>query len=90
MIDEHCTSEWAEQMATGWADWEDEGRTKMIADPAPHDLRAHGRGRAGLARCGRSPCSMPGRRTSPPRAAIADAIHAALIEALEANGALYQ
>ena len=34
MIDEHCTSEWAEKMAAGWADWEDEGRTKMMADPA--------------------------------------------------------
>ena len=45
VIDEHCTSEWAEKMASGWADWEDEGRTKMLADrascePTPEDVQA--------------------------------------------------
>jgi TRAP-type transport system periplasmic protein len=33
VIDDHCTSDWAEKMASGWAEWEDEGRVKMLADP---------------------------------------------------------
>ena len=69
VIDEHCTSDWAEKMAAGWADWEDEGRTKMMAirrtrstSPRPRTCRP------GAMR--RRRCSMPGRRTSPPRAAM--------------------
>lgn len=32
VIDRHCTSEWAEKVAAGWAEWEAEGRTKMMKD----------------------------------------------------------
>jgi TRAP-type C4-dicarboxylate transport system substrate-binding protein len=33
VIDEHCNPEWAERMATGWAEVEAEGRQKMADDP---------------------------------------------------------
>ncbi|HEX7952085.1 MAG TPA: TRAP transporter substrate-binding protein [Burkholderiales bacterium] len=32
VIDNHCTSDWAKKVAEGWATWESEGRTKMMAD----------------------------------------------------------
>jgi TRAP-type C4-dicarboxylate transport system substrate-binding protein len=31
VLDDHCTSEWAERVATGWANDEDSGREKLIA-----------------------------------------------------------
>ena len=31
VIDDHCTSEWAERVASGWADDEDSGRDKLKA-----------------------------------------------------------
>jgi len=33
VIDHHCTSDWAEKVAEGWATWEAEGREKMVKDP---------------------------------------------------------
>ncbi|MFV0384232.1 TRAP transporter substrate-binding protein [Paracoccus sp. (in: a-proteobacteria)] len=33
-IDAHCTSEWAEKVAAGWADQERSGRDKALADPS--------------------------------------------------------
>jgi TRAP-type C4-dicarboxylate transport system substrate-binding protein len=33
VIDDHCSSEWAERFASGWADNEAAGRQKMIASP---------------------------------------------------------
>lgn len=32
VIDDHCTPDWAEKVATGWAEWENEGRDKALAD----------------------------------------------------------
>jgi len=34
VIDDHCTTEWAEKLASPWADFESEGRVKLKADPA--------------------------------------------------------
>ncbi len=31
VIDEHCTSEWAERVASGWADDEDSGRQRLLS-----------------------------------------------------------
>ncbi len=45
VIDEHCTPEWAEKMATKWADGEASGRQRMIDDghtlykPTPEEVR---------------------------------------------------
>ena len=37
VLDEHCTTEWAEKVASVWADFESAGRTK-IAGMAGHDM----------------------------------------------------
>ena len=37
VVDEHCTSEWAEKVASPWADFEAAGRTKMAALPG-HEM----------------------------------------------------
>ena len=37
VIDSHCTTEWAEKVASPWADWEHAGRAKIAAD-AGHDV----------------------------------------------------
>lgn len=37
VVDEHCTSEWAEKVASSWADFESNGRTK-IAGTAGHEM----------------------------------------------------
>ena len=34
VIDDHCTNEWALQVASPWADFEHAGRPKLKADPA--------------------------------------------------------
>ena len=87
VIDEHCTSEWAERMASGWADWEDEGRTKMIDDPAhtvyqptPEDVQAWRDAAAPLLDAWKADVAAKGHD--------ADAIHEALIRSLEEHGAL--
>ena len=36
-IDHHCTTEWAETVASPWADWEHSGRDKIAAMPG-HDV----------------------------------------------------
>ncbi len=33
VIDDHCTSEWAEKIASPWADFEEAGRPKVAAEP---------------------------------------------------------
>lgn len=47
VIDDHCTSEWAERVAAGWADNEDSGRDKIAAmdghemiEPSQEDVAA--------------------------------------------------
>ncbi|MFD1798188.1 TRAP transporter substrate-binding protein [Paracoccus aurantiacus] len=47
VIDAHCTSEWAERLASGWAEREESGREKMLSDsshtvyePTPEDITA--------------------------------------------------
>jgi TRAP-type C4-dicarboxylate transport system substrate-binding protein len=37
VIDHHCTTEWAEQVASPWADWEHAGRDRVAAEPG-HDV----------------------------------------------------
>ncbi|HEY4172209.1 MAG TPA: hypothetical protein VGM42_04220, partial [Rhodopila sp.] len=37
VIDHHCTSEWAEKVASPWADFEHGGRAKIAAEPG-HDV----------------------------------------------------
>ena len=37
VIDSHCTTEWAEKIASPWADWENAGRPRIAAE-AGHDV----------------------------------------------------
>lgn len=37
VIDSHCTTEWAEKVASPWADWENAGRARIAAE-AGHDV----------------------------------------------------
>jgi len=89
VIDDHCTSEWAERMAAGWAEWEDEGRTRMIEapehtvyEPTPEDVQAWRDAAAPLLDAWKADVAAKG--------GDADAIHEALIRSLEDHGALYQ
>jgi len=89
VIDEHCTSAWAEKMAAGWADWEDEGRIKMLADPehmvyepTAEDVQAWRDAAAPLLDAWKADVAAKGYD--------ADAIHEALIQSLADNDALYQ
>lgn len=37
VIDQHCTTEWAEKIASPWADWEHAGLARVAAEPG-HDV----------------------------------------------------
>ena len=37
-VDSHCTSEWAEKIGTAWADFEINGRAKLLADKANREI----------------------------------------------------
>jgi len=39
VIDEHCTTEWAEKIASPWADFEAAGRTKLASTPGHEMVR---------------------------------------------------
>jgi hypothetical protein len=76
-------------MASGWADWEDEGRIKMLADPehivyepTPEDVQAWRDAAAPLLGAWKADVAAKG--------ADPDAIHDALIRSLKDHGALYQ
>jgi TRAP-type transport system periplasmic protein len=37
VIDNHCTTEWAEKVVTPWANWEHAGKELLAAEPG-HDI----------------------------------------------------
>ena len=68
VIDDHCTTEWAEKVASPWADFEFAGRAKLAGQPAtrsykltPEQLDAW---RKAVAPLGRRRASGPTRRRS--------------------------
>ncbi len=88
VIDDHCTSDWAEKMATGWADWEDAGRIKMLKDPShmvyeptPADVQAW--------RAAAAPLLDAWKADVTARGYDAEAIHEAFVQTMKANGAWY-
>ena len=89
VIDDHCTSEWAEKMASGWADWEDQGRLKMIADPA-HQVYEPTAADVQAWRDAAAPLLDAWKADVAAKGYDAEAIHAALIQSLKDNGALYE
>ena len=52
VIDSHCTTEWAEKVASPWADWEHGGRDKLAADGRARGLQADAGSGRGLAQGG--------------------------------------
>ncbi len=62
VIDEHCTTEWAEKVASPWADFEANGRAKMAALPGPRNDQAHARADRRLAQGGGTGHRAMGRR----------------------------
>ena len=62
VIDDHCTSEWAEKVATPWADFEFAGRAKIAGAAGPRGLQAHARAARRLAQGRRRPARRSGPR----------------------------
>lgn len=89
VIDDHCTSEWAEKMASGWAEWEAAGRDKMAEDsehtlyePTDEEVAAWQEAAAPLLEAWKADVSAKG--------IDADAAHKALVDQLRANDSLFE
>lgn len=86
VIDQHCTSEWAEQVASGWADQEASGRQKAIDaghtiyEPTDEDMQAW--------RDAAEPLMSEWEEGVSATGADPEAVRTSLTEKLEAAGAL--
>lgn len=89
VIDDHCTSEWAEKMAAGWADWEAKGREKMKADPS-HHLNEPTAEEVAAWRRAAEPLLAAWKKDVSAKGFDADAVHQSLMEKLKANDSLYE
>ncbi len=61
VIDEHCTTEWAEKVASPWADFEFAGRAKLAGEAGPRVVQADRRAARRLAQGSRADGSRMGR-----------------------------
>ena len=81
VIDEHCTTEWAERIASPWADFESAGRGKIAALPG-HELVHLGADQLGAWRKAVAPVvgqwSNDVKRTGAEPAAVLDALKQSL------------
>ncbi|WP_035872443.1 TRAP transporter substrate-binding protein [Cucumibacter marinus] len=89
VMDAHCTSEWAEKVAFGWANFEDEGREKAIAspdhtlhEPTPEEVKAWQDAAAPLLDAWKADVTAKGYD--------ADTVYQGLVDELKAAGALYE
>jgi TRAP-type transport system periplasmic protein len=89
VIDDHCTSEWAEKMASGWADNEASGREKMIKSgdhklykPTPEDVKAW--------RDAAAPLTAEWKKAVAAKGVDAEAAYNGLIETLKKYNSLYE
>jgi TRAP-type C4-dicarboxylate transport system substrate-binding protein len=89
VIDDHCTSDWAEKVATGWADWEDEGRTKMLNAP-DHEVYKPTAEEVAAWRKASAPLLDAWKKDVAARGYDADAVAADLKAKLKEAGALYE
>lgn len=89
VIDDHCTSEWAEKIGTGWADVEAAGRTKMAEDPE-HHLYTPTADEVAAWRAAAEPLLEAWKKDVAAKGIDADAAHAALIEQLRKDAALFE
>jgi TRAP-type C4-dicarboxylate transport system substrate-binding protein len=89
VIDQHCTSAWAERLASGWADWEDEGRTRMLDSP-DHNVYAPTPDEVTAWRLAAAPLLDAWKADVAATGADPEAVHEALVETLKAHESLYE
>jgi TRAP-type transport system periplasmic protein len=88
VMDDHCTTEWAERVATGWADYEDSGRDKLLGMEG-HEGSSRRRGSGGLARGGRAAARALGRAGVRDGGHDPDEVMSGLMSELEARDSAY-
>ena len=88
VIADHCTPEWAETMASGWADAEAAGRQRMI-DDGSHTLYAPTEEEVALWREAAAPLVAEWKQGVAAKGIDAEAAYRSLVETLKANGAYY-
>jgi TRAP-type C4-dicarboxylate transport system substrate-binding protein len=89
VIDDHCSSDWAEKMAAGWADWEAAGRTRMKADPE-HIFHEPTADDIAAWREAAAPLLDAWKKDVAAKGIDADAADQALRDQLKANDSLYE
>ncbi len=89
VIDDHCTTDWAERIAAGWADQEASGRTKAM-EAEGHELYVPTAEEQAEWRASVEPLLEAWKTDVNATGADADAVHARLIDLLRANDALYE
>jgi TRAP-type transport system periplasmic protein len=88
VIDAHCTSEWAEKFASGWADNEAAGRDKMIASgehklykPTADDVKAW--------RDAAAPLTAEWKKNVAAKGVDAEAAYGGLVDTLKTHNSLF-
>ena len=89
VIDDHCTSEWAEKFASGWADNEASGREKMIAS-GDHKLYKPTTDDAKAWRDAAAPLTAEWKKAVIAKGIDAEAAYSGLIETLKKYKSLFQ
>lgn len=89
VIDHHCTTDWAERIASGWADQEASGRTKA-QEAEGHELYVPTDEEQAEWRASVEPLMAAWRQDVSAAGSDADAIHDRLIDRLRAHDALYE
>jgi TRAP-type C4-dicarboxylate transport system substrate-binding protein len=88
VIADHCTSEWAERIASGWADAEAAGRQKMIDDPS-HTLHEPTPEEVAEWREAAAPLVDEWKAAVAAKGIDAEAAYQSLVETLKEHGAYY-
>lgn len=88
VIDDHCTSEWAERVASGWAGDEDSGREKLIAMEG-HEAYVPTDEEVALWREAAAPLKDSWTQAVTGAGHDADAVFQGLVDALEERDAAY-
>lgn len=88
VIDDHCTSEWAERVATGWANDEDSGRETLIAMEG-HEAYAPTDEEVSLWREAAAPLKESWSQAVTGAGHDADAVFQGLVDKLEEKDAAY-
>ncbi len=88
VVDDHCTSAWAEKLASPWADWEHSGRA-MIKAEAGHEFIEPTPAQVQEWRDAAKPLKAEWAASVKKVGGDPDAIYAAFVAAMKKHGALY-